>query len=254
VNTDQKIQVITHDSPLRRLPPGLNRQQTLYLDGIRHAAEIADFAHLRLRETLTHLALTHDQPDLKRAPLFTAAFLDAWAIVDAIDRLRSLLQQMPGVIERSQGRGFGEVIQGIRDLRNVADHLATRVDYVIAKKSTALGVLSWFTLVDAEQGRGLSCMIVPGTLSTSDQVVVNPAGKKFQLPTGLIHLAAGEYRVDLSETMAKVGQVVSTLEQSLEQALQDAGVAGEHAGADLMVTVGIVFLAGSTNSPTEANA
>ena|SRR3990170_2600930 len=236
--------LLRSDSPLKRLPPHLDRRQMVFLDGIRHAAEIAELAYQRLRETLTLIALTY-QSELESPKSFTSAFLDAWATVDAIDRLRGLVHLMPGVTEvsRSDGQpGFREHTQAVRDLRNVADHLAQRVDYVIAKKSAALGILSWFTLLQAETGRGLSCVIVPGTIIAHAQYhVVNPLGHAIEPPTDLVTLSAGEYSACLSEVMREVARVVSKFESGMDHMLESQGVLSQQAGADILVVVEMQF-------------
>jgi hypothetical protein len=45
--------MLSDRSILRRLPSGLNQKQLVFLDGIRHAAEITWLAYLRLEATLT---------------------------------------------------------------------------------------------------------------------------------------------------------------------------------------------------------
>ncbi len=50
--------MIREDSPLRRLPSGLDLKQTLFLDAIRYSVDMADIAHTRLRETL--ISLTYE--------------------------------------------------------------------------------------------------------------------------------------------------------------------------------------------------
>ena len=57
--------IIRTDSVLRQLPVGLDRKQALFLDGIRHAAEIMSLAYSRLTTTLTRIAQSDpDRPDL----------------------------------------------------------------------------------------------------------------------------------------------------------------------------------------------
>ena len=169
--------MITSDSILRQLPPGLNRKQAFFFDGIRHAAEIVWFAYSRLQSTLTDLAFERVAP-IDYAPVFTSAFLDAWAIVDSIDRLRSLLNLVPvpkAPRSESDPLSFDVVTADLRNLRNVADHLAQRADYVLANKTAALGVLSWVTILDSELPKIVSCTIdqrgpqIKGVRSKQDQ-------------------------------------------------------------------------------------
>jgi len=229
---------------LRRIPASLDRRQVLYLDGIRHAAELADFAYARLVRTLTELALTGGASGEPNR--FTAPFLDAWAVVDSIDRLRGLLYCMPGMQEITPADGrrtFSERMQVIRDLRNVADHVPTRVDYILANNSAALGILGWCTLVNASDIH--ACTIYPGTLVQSTDVpMVNPCGKAFTPPSDLITLKAGEYSGSLSSTMEDVRQVISALEASFGAWLRDHGLEGQPAGSD-MLAIAVIDIGGS---------
>ncbi len=89
-------ETITSYSPLRRLPSGLNIKQTLFFDAIRYSVEMADMSHCRLKETL--IDLTGKFKSTKKKDLGTEtvrAFLDAWSIVDSINRLKALLNQLP---------------------------------------------------------------------------------------------------------------------------------------------------------------
>jgi len=225
---------------LRRLPASMNSKEVLFLDGIRHAAEISSLAYSRLQTTLTHIATAVPKEEEADA-LYCAAFLDAWAVVDAIDRFRALWTLLPIPVRSEPADGnpnFTTISQPVRDLRNVADHLAQRADYVIAQRGSALGVLSWFTVTDAAKVEGLSCVIVPGTLrlGTSEVSMVNPAGKAIELPTGLIHLAAGGYSACLSDVIPAMALRVAQLEQALEATFVQLGVTSSIARADLLIT------------------
>jgi hypothetical protein len=86
--------MIDFNSPLRRLPPQLDRKQALFFDGIRHSVEIVHLAYSRLQHTLTNFALNYEVTPLP-SETFTSAFLDAWAVVDGIDRFRAFWKLMP---------------------------------------------------------------------------------------------------------------------------------------------------------------
>lgn len=236
--------IITRDSILRRLPGNLNRKQALYLDGIRHAVEIASLAYNRLQQTLTQIALADLSEDYI-VSRYTAAFLDAWCLVDAIDRFRSLWSSLPNSNYRAPEPGaksFSELAQPIRNVRNVADHLAQRADYVVAQNGSALGVLSWFTATRQDGLEGVICTIVPGTLLTGMKTtIVNPVGHQIELPTGLIHLSAGEYRACLSDVIPEIATRIRQLESGFEQALRDLATEPSQAGADLLLKLNISF-------------
>lgn len=229
-------------SPLRRLPAGLDRKQALFLDGIRHATELADLAYERLVTTLTELAKSQFEGKPKTTT-FTAPFLDAWAIVDSIDRLRGLVRLLPGAaaITRTDGQpGFHAQTETIRKLRNVSDHLAQRADYVVTCNSTALGVLSWVTLLNERSY--LACLILPGMIANSSAPLPNLLYRTLIGPTDFITLAAGEHSACLSDAMNEMHRVVGNIENSLGKWIQDNGFETKHAPHDMLVVAEIELL------------
>lgn len=222
----------------------MNRKQALYFDGIRHCAEIADFAYSRLKQTLTRIAGDDGikQPDNRH--LFTSAFLDAWSLVDVIDRFRTLWTTVPAV-KRPQSwpnqQTFAEIAQPIRDFRNVADHIAQRADYIVARKGTALGVLSWFTVIRTQPLEGVICTIVPGTAKDGSWDVVNPAGQEIEFPTSLIHLSAGEFTANLSEMISEMKLRVQDTERGLQEALEEQAPNAGTSGADFLFQLLVSF-------------
>lgn len=235
--------MVSSTSILRRLPPQLDRKQALFFDGIRHAVEIAQFAYKRLDETLTVIAL-QQHPGEVEPESFTSAFLDAWAFVDAVDRFRCLWNLMPGLrllAPPPDDPMFRRLKEPIRDLRNVADHLAQRADYVVACGGTALGVLTWCTVTDTEGNSGYSCALLPGTLISATTKLVNPADRSFgPSPTGRIHLEAGEYRACLSNILSELELRIAEIETQLEVQLGAVGLKGQQAGSDCFVALKFV--------------
>jgi hypothetical protein len=230
--------MIAHDSVLRNLPSDLDRKQALFFDGLRHAAEIAEFSYRRLQVTLATIAMQNHQPD-ERSSVFTSAFVDAWAVIDSIDRFRALWQLLPipGYPKKRESPegSFLHSSQPIRDLRNVADHLAQRAEYVVAKNGSALGVLSWITIPDAAVPNGLCCAIIPGTVQGHRARIPMPMGKIVELPSDVIELKAGEHTVNLSEQLPKVREVVRSIEMSLDSEFRAKGVRGQNPNTDILV-------------------
>lgn len=234
--------MINFDSPLRRLPPGLSPEQSITLDGIRHAAEVATLAYRRLTQALTQIAIDPPEPATEQsADAMTAVYLDAWAIIDAVDRLRMLVKLLP-MDEATQTKHaeLDRALQDVRSARNVSDHLAQRIAYVVASGMPAFGALSWFTLT-REYG-GFSCVLIPGTfLEKLTASLVNPAGKTFRPPTDMVTMFAGEYRVSLSEAMETGGAMLSGVEAGLIQSVQKHGLEGKHIGSDVTCRVEMDF-------------
>ena len=231
--------MIDSESILRRLPAGIDQRQSLLIDGIRHTAEIVELAHSRLQSTLTTIA--KEAKSEPRISLIASAFLDAWSIVDAIDRFRSLwglvTEGRPPTLE---DEAFNRASQTIRNLRNVADHLAQRVDYIIAKEGTALGILSWVTLLDSTEMTGVVCVIIPGTVQKRKVSAANPGGK-IDFPTGFIELTAGEYTGNLSDAVSQMALRIKELEAALQKGLVATGLEGKQAGSDLLIQMKFKF-------------
>lgn len=234
--------MLENDSILRNLPKNLDRKQILFLDGIRHAVELMNFSYVRLETTLSALA---DEGGGESAEgIFTTPFLDAWAIVDSIYRLGGLLKLMPGLNFEplDEGRiGFFERMQPIRKLRNVSDHLAERMDYVIAKNGTALGVLSWFTPAKNKKNTIRSCVILPGSLRSHSPVYEQPVGIPNGNKSDQITLAAGEYSANLTDAVIDVNKKISQIEEALKRAFENNKSNSETLGLDILISLEIVI-------------
>lgn len=230
--------MISNNSVLRRLPVTLDPKQAIFLDGIRHAVEIAHFAYIRLQRTLDDLAIQTQQAD-GLAARTTAAFLDAWAVVDAIDRFCSLWKKLPNSTPAKIPPGsktIEEFYVPIRSLRNVADHLATRADFMVSKKSPALGTLTWFTGIERDPLSGWVCAIIPGCIThRSGGDFSDPFAPSDEWPTRNIWLSAGSFSANLSDIFQHVQIRIERLEASIEKALSKSPDSPNPANSDMLV-------------------
>jgi hypothetical protein len=210
-------------SVLRQIPVNVDPKQALFLDGIRHAVEIMDVAYGRLRNALTDLAL--NPPDSNQLPEISAhVFLDAWAFVDAVDRFRMLYTKMPGMKLGAARDGISpllEATQEFRNLRNVADHLAQRADFVVSKNGAALGELSWLTGAQFEpEVIAWHCTLRPGTLRAAPPTETDSIVSTLDWPTAAIRLSAGGYEGNLSGVRTHVAVRIRHLEAQLQRVFQ----------------------------------
>lgn len=226
--------LLGRDSPLRRIPVNIRPKQAVFLDGLRHATEVMDVGFSRLRHGLTRLAL--EPPEAEELPLITAClFLDAWAVVDAIDRFRQLYLEFPGMT-RSSSSGSAmplrEALQTFRDLRNVGDHLAQRSEQVVAKGGgAALGELDWLTGAQLlPQVVAWHCVLRPGTLRTEPTLPTAPIETTLDWPTDRIRLSAGGYEGNLSQVRTHIAGRVRHLEAQLSKTFSQP----QHAQAPVM--------------------
>lgn len=215
--------LLGRDSMLRRIPVNIDPKHALFLDGIRHAVEIMDVAFGRLRDALTHLALHPPAPH--EIPNFSAhIFLDAWSFVDAVDRFRMLYMQMPGMKFGPAMVGIQplrKVTQAFRDLRNVADHLAQRADFVVSRNGAALGELTWLTGFQLQpEVIAWHCTLRPGTLRSVPPMQTDPIVSTLDWPTDSMRLSAGGYEGNLSEVRKHIAVRIKHLEAQLQRVFQ----------------------------------
>lgn len=215
--------LLGRDSVLRRIPVNVPPKQALFLDGIRQAAEILDVTYSRLRDALTHLALNPPAPS-DIPGVFAHVFFDAWGFVDAVDRFRMMYTQMPGIKFGNAKDGIPplrEVTQEFRNLRNVADHLASKADFVISRNGAAWGELTWLTGAQLQPELiAWHCTLRSGTLQTNPSTQTDPIISTLDWPTDSIRLSAGEYEGNLSEIRKHIAVRIRHLEAQLEPVFQ----------------------------------
>jgi hypothetical protein len=218
--------MLNEDSVLRRIPTTIEPKQALFIDGIRHAVEMMDLAYSRLRENLSDFAL--NPPTSATLPkLAPYVFLDAWAMVDAIDRFRMLYSQMPGMSFNAPKLGtitLKEATKPFRELRNVADHLSQRADFVVSKGGAALGTLTWLTGFKMNPPTLWFCTLRPGTIHTKPEFRKEPIKTTIDWPTDQICLLAGGFEGNLSAIRPHIELRVRHLEDQLKSAFEKHGV------------------------------
>jgi hypothetical protein len=229
--------MIASDSVLRRLPHGLNRKQVLFLDGARLAIEMADSAITRLRNTLLLLA-TRPQETQNRRTKILDAVQDAWSIVDSVHRLRSLLQHMPGMKQKSPSlQLFYRRTAEIESLRNCVQHLDRAIDDLVTLGAPVWGTLSWLAVIDTSAKIVRCCTIVAGTIFDATHPILNPAGKATISGIDEITLSAGGTTIRLNEVMSRIPPVIRIIETSLKKQFAKFP---RHA-ADMLVFVDMQF-------------
>lgn len=231
------------NSPLYNLPKNLERKQAFYLDGIRHALEIIEHAFLRLTNNLSELAKNHSKTNPPTN--YASYYLDAWAFVDALDRLIALWKLQPNantIPDPWEPDKLKDSLSQIRAIRNVSDHLAQRADQIISSNSTALGELSWVTVLSISPPKIKSCLIRPGFLPESVEFKLNIPEKDLFITngTGNILLKSHTYTANLSEAYQKVIGLAEYAENSLKQAFNNTHT-DSSLGGDLFAICDLAF-------------
>jgi hypothetical protein len=233
--------MLSPGSILTRLPYMADRHQTLFLDGLRHSAEMAEIAYLRLIAGLTTLANLADDAESMAATktLIPAAYLDAWAFVDSLYRMRGLFKHYPHKRPGPPKAGLAEALDAIAKVRNVSDHLGQRMKAVEASDAPALGVLIWCTVQSLT--RAQICTIYPGTVAEVRVGTPLPTGKVFKGPTDHVTLRAGPHEVNLSDAYRVARRAIRALESEVGAQIEAVGASDASGGADLMVRMTIQF-------------
>lgn len=231
------------DSPFKNIPSNTHPRQAFFLDGLRHAFEIADLAFSRLAAGLPALLDAQSRSALPKS--FAPYYLDAWAFVDAVDRLRILWKLQPGaegIPEPFNAASLHRDLQAIRKIRNVSDHLAQKADQIVSLKASALGELSWVTVYSLDPPVMKSAFIRPGFLQASVNFQLNIPKEKLHVHGSVanILLKAANHTADLSFTYSRLLSLAQFAESSLESMFA-RGSAVRPYGTDMFASCNLEF-------------
>ena len=223
--------IVREESPLRRLPVNLNPKQAILLNAIRLTAEGIDVAYRRLRDMLGGLGTAAQLPRGAMA----AATTDAWAIIDQVWRLRSLVQRLPGYRGKSPSKQiFLRATSRVEGLRHAIQHLDTDVERLLATGLPVLGSVTWLQPGEAP-GHFVVGSITPGQLGAGATGASVAAPLEPLVGVTQVELWAAGGRVNLTELRDRVAALV----EALESIAIDG--AGEPAPIDLLLKLGAHF-------------
>jgi hypothetical protein len=237
--------LISIESPLRSIPVALERRQALFLEGLRISFEMVDLAHTRLQNTLLDLATlpTGDAGALQQG--LVAALLDAWSVVDSVNRLRGLVQHIPGIKRRNQVpciHNFFTETECVIAFRNTVQHLETTIgSAATAKDWSVWGSLSW-CVPHPETSTIQSCMFASGMMRPGERPIINPLQKQIRLPVGLITLTQDNHSVVISDLVFSVEKLAKGTEAAFADSFNAEHCLGERYGADSVVVVDIALV------------
>jgi len=200
----------------------IHRRQELFLDGIELSIEMALIAYQGLRTTIAKhtTELQNRQGEPPETSLTSQMLLEAWSIVDCVNRLRVLIQHTPNLKKTPAIKSFLKGTAPILTLRNFVQHLDDKAIEVATTGKPIWGSLSWVwaTPSDLEQKKCTICIFIPGRLAKSKgHPAVNPIGKRFAPPVDLVGLTAADTTVDLSRIAEVVTRFKSRYEKALSQ-------------------------------------
>lgn len=141
--------------------------------------------------------------------------LDAWAFIDVVKRLRSVLEHTPGLKASLLLRLFLKSTEEIPSFRHHVQHIEERMAETAKTGGPIWGSFSWACL-DPDGKRFKICAYVPGRLATAKGIpVVNPAGREFHDEIDHFEMTVGIITLNLSDIFRNVETLKSCYESSL---------------------------------------
>src|SRR3712207_2666245 len=103
----------------RPLPSSILRRQVLFFDAIRASVDMTLLAYVRLQSTLA--SGSHHQHS-------SSILLDAWSLVDTLNRLRVLVRAMPRLKHSAAVVSFLGDLEAVEALRNAVQLLDGEIE------------------------------------------------------------------------------------------------------------------------------
>jgi hypothetical protein len=206
-------------SPLHAMPGNLHVAQTVVLDGISTSIDATSIAYRSLQAGLLELNRAMDQHLPPSRTLTVPAVMNAWAIIDAAHRLRLLVPTLRGL---KQGPAVTSLLKSLgptEPFRHVVQHLDQQIPQLLADRQPVWGSLSWAYMDGAEAKTIRVGLLMPGAARAPMELpVVNPLGRRIEIPIGLVTLSAAGETVCLSDIVSAVWRFAGRLERSVAAA------------------------------------
>jgi hypothetical protein len=199
-----------------------------------------EVAYLTLINTLEKIEEEKTDINSKLLPFI---MLQAWSMIDSANRLRNLLNHMPGVKKKnSKYYSLIKELSPIENLRNTIQHLDGEINSR-AKDLDAIpvwGSLSWGKIISNDPFEADIYLIVPGSIESQSNIPINNiAGKAFYNNIDNIELTAYGITISLSETYRNIEKITKLLETGLLKNFKDKPELVERHGTDLIIKLRI---------------
>jgi hypothetical protein len=235
--------ILTEQSRFRRIRADLHPHQASFIDGIRFSIETLDVAYSRLCGCLDRISR---MPNAGDSGVSTAiALLDAWAVIDAVHRLRELLNQMPGLKKNSPTlQLFIRNTEDASEFRNTIQHLRGELKEMSERGWPAWGSLTWLFVADPTTRIVHSCLMIPGRVQSGAQNIINPLDHVITNTIDVVTLHCKDRKLSLTALYRQTEKIVRALEPGLAAHIENEST---HA-ADLLVRMEME-LANGVSSP-----
>lgn len=194
----------------------LKRRQEVFLDGIDFSLDMAKTCYSRLALSVQRFSHLMNQEKELPGELKKIIFLDAWSLVDIVNRLRILVSQTPGLKKNSFVISFQKATKDIEIFRDFIQHVDGEIRNEKNSGWPIWGALSWIYITTEKK------IFVSGTTGGSftnfESPIINPAGKNIQPPVDHILLSISDIAIDLSETFDAIMNFAKRFQSGLVQA------------------------------------
>ena len=218
--------LLDENSPLLRLPSTLPASQLSFLDGIRLTAEMYHLSYTRL---LVQLESVSSQIGISGEVKFDTAciFLDAWSMVDSLNRFRTLVAQLPGLKQKQPTvRLFMDETLGVEALRNIVQHLRQELHSMTVAGMPVLGSLHWLYIAEKRPLRIRSCLMIAGRVQTGRYQILDPAGKEFSEAVGYVTLRCKSSELSLAKCYGVCRRLLKDIERWIENSVGNSAAIG----------------------------
>jgi hypothetical protein len=214
--------------------PNAPASQAHVLDALEFSFDTVHRAYRRLQTTLLREAHRRGpDTDADKVRLHTRqvdAMIDAWAMVDALNRSRRLIESSSWLTKKSAAtKLIIRELEQAKDLRDEVQHLHEKIAEIVDNLLPAFGYLSWVGVIDEPDSRTLTTsVLVPGLLLDGMTLdVVNPVGKEITERSDLITLFAAGRALNLSHKFRQFSTYIDRLESAIANTGDDEGAADQ---------------------------
>lgn len=179
--------------------PQRARQLLLCLDGLRYSCAIVDMCHKRALKTLRTFEASPEQGSPTAAVVEVLA--DVWSIVDATQRVRQLLNQVPLLKQTTPDLVlFMKTTSTVEQLRDYMQHLNQELGKLETERPPLLGAISWVS--EDDPLRTLTLM------PSNPRIAHSALGLVFAAHEGRyvrrFEMSAGDAQLDVDDVVRRV--------------------------------------------------
>ena len=190
----------------------LRRKQQLIFDGIEHSIRFVLLCYDRLIDTL-RLAAVDGMPQIE---ILDAAVMDAWGIIDHAKRLRTLVENAPGIKQTPDLKAFLAATVEARDFRHYIQHVESKTFDIAVSGFSLWGILNWINMY--EKGKYRSHVYSPGRPATSEMPLINPLGRTYHSDIDHIQLTTYLGTTEISDLVRRARRLGELLVPAIKLA------------------------------------